>query len=113
MTPRSAVAFMVLQMLLAGGSQPLPAASSVQSQGNGSVSRVETQAGGRVEAVVSGRNAVIDVNGDHVEIDDGRLTLNGVSYGRVREGSTVIFRLAGGKKTLLVDDRLRHPVEAR
>ncbi|RAR63483.1 hypothetical protein BCL93_102222 [Onishia taeanensis] len=115
MNAKSMATFMVLQMMLAGGSQSVPAATSVHTQGGGSVvvSSTRTAAGGStVEAAVSGRNAVIDVNGDHVEIKDGRLTLNGVSYGRVQERSTVIYRIVGGEKRLLVDGVVRRPVKA-
>lgn len=116
MNSKSMTTFMVLQMMLAGGSLSVPAATSVvHTQGGGSVvvSSTRTTAGGStVEAAVSGRNAVIDVNGDHVEIKDGRLTLNGVSYGRVQERSTVIYRIVGGEKRLLVDGVVRRPVKA-
>lgn len=106
---------LALPALWAGGSEPVSAANSVNMQGASavSISSMSTASGGSVEAVVSGANAVIDVNNDHVEIDDGRLTLNGVSYGRVDERSTVTYRVSGGEKTLLVDGRVRRPVEDR
>lgn len=113
MNSRSMAAFLVLQLLLAGGSQSLPAATSVQTHGGGSVSSMSTisSSSSTVEAVVSGRNAQIDINGDHVEIKGGRLTLNGVFYGRVHDRSTVIYRVVNGEKTLLVDGRVRRPAK--
>ncbi|WP_458525631.1 hypothetical protein [Onishia taeanensis] len=113
MNSRSMAAFLVLQLLLAGGSEPLPAATSVQAHGEGSVLSKGRRSGSSssVEAMVSGGNARIDVNGDHVEIKGGRLMLNGVSYGRVHERSTVIYRVVDGEKTLLVDGRVRRPAK--
>ncbi|WP_192035343.1 hypothetical protein [Halomonas sp. YLGW01] len=114
MNPRSMAALMVLQLLLAGGSESVPAATSVQSQGSSAVvSSLRSGAGSVVEAAVSGRNAVIEVNGDHVELADGRLTLNGTPYGRVDERSTVIYRLEDGERSLRVDGRIRQPMGDR
>jgi hypothetical protein len=62
-----------------------------------------------VEAVVTGPNAVIAVNGDRVEIKDGRLSVNGVAYGTVGEQSTVTYRVEGKVRTLLVDGVERRP----
>lgn len=52
---------------------------------------------------------MIIINGDRVEIKDGKLTLNGVSYGTVSKQSVVKYTVNGKVKKLLVDGVERKP----
>ncbi|HET8700500.1 MAG TPA: hypothetical protein VFL97_02400 [Nitrococcus sp.] len=56
-----------------------------------------------------GQNGVITINGDRVEVKDGKLTLNGISYGTVGEQSVVKYIVHGSAKRLLVDGAERKP----
>ncbi|QFU00525.1 hypothetical protein FIU83_02585 [Halomonas sp. THAF5a] len=88
------------------------AATAVAGSATGAiVSSAVSDGHATAEAVVTGPNAVIAVNGDRVEIKQGRLSLNGVPYGTVDERSVVIYRVTGVSKTLLVDGRERRPLE--
>lgn len=88
------------------------AATAVAGSATGAIVSSAVSGGhATAEAVVTGPNAVIAVNGDRVEIKQGRLSLNGVSYGTVDERSVVTYRVTGVRKTLLVDGRERRPLE--
>lgn len=67
--------------------------------------------GSRAEAVISGRQGTISLNGDRVEVRDGKLTWNGVSYGTVGKNSVVKYTVDGSVKKLFVDgvERLPEP----
>jgi len=64
-----------------------------------------------VEAVLTGPNAQVVVNGDRIELRDGRLSINGASYGAVGARSVVRYRVRAGERTVLVDGVVRHPAE--
>ncbi|WP_163558002.1 hypothetical protein [Halomonas sp. NO4] len=90
-------------------------AASGLAWGQSSVSSVvvSSSAGGHAsaEAVITGPDAAVAVNGDRLEVRDGRLTLNGVAYGRVADGETVTYRVRDGVRTLQVDGVPREPME--
>ncbi|WP_280546216.1 hypothetical protein [Halomonas sp. 11-S5] len=67
--------------------------------------------GAVVEAVLTGHSARVAVNGDRVERYDGRLIVNGVSYGTVDAQAVVRYRVRGDERTVLVDDLVRAPAE--
>lgn len=73
-----------------------------------SVSSV-SHGGSRAEAVISGRQGTISLNGDRVEVRDGKLMWNGVSYGTVGKHSVVKYTVDGSVKKLFVDGVERLP----
>jgi len=80
-------------------------AESVSSFVTSSVTNGQSTA----EATVSGQNGVITVNGDKVEIKDGRLSVNGIPYGTVGAHSVVKYTVNGKVKKLFVDGVERKP----
>jgi hypothetical protein len=65
--------------------------------------------GSHAEAVISGPHGTISLNGDRVEVRDGKLTVNGVSYGTVGKNSVVKYTVHGSVKKLFVDGVERLP----
>ncbi|BBA33256.1 uncharacterized protein sS8_1296 [Methylocaldum marinum] len=61
------------------------------------------------QAVISGQQGKISLNGDRVEVRDGRVTWNGVSYGAVGKKSIVTYVVDGSVKRLFVDGVERLP----
>lgn len=102
---RHLVAGLVLALVVMAGIAQ--AGSSVISAGVSSASGESTA----VEAVLVGANAGVAVNGDRVELHDGRLIVNGVSYGTVKAQAVVRYRVRGGERTVLVDGVVRAPAE--
>ncbi|WP_156776866.1 hypothetical protein [Nitrococcus mobilis] len=75
--------------------------SSSISTGSGSSSTAQ--------ATITGQNGLIIINGDRVEVKNGKLFLNGVSYGAVNERSVVKYTVQGNVKKLFVDGVARNP----
>ncbi|VWB48540.1 sugar ABC transporter ATPase [Burkholderia lata] len=66
--------------------------------------------GGCSSAVLQGDRATAMVNGDHIEVRDGTVYVNGRSYGAVTPAQTVEYVAAPGGRTLKVDGAIRTPV---
>jgi hypothetical protein len=79
--------------------------SSVVSSSISSVS----VGGSHAQAVITGQHGTIALNGDRVEVKDGRLTWNGVPYGTVGKNSVVKYIVNGSVKKLFVDEIERQP----
>lgn len=88
-----------------------PLAIAATSTGAAIISSTSSVSGNRstAEATLTGQNGVLIVNGDRVELNDGELTLNGVSYGTVSKRSVVKYTVKGNVKRLLVDGVERKP----
>jgi hypothetical protein len=82
------------------------AATAVTSAAAGSTQSSQSNSS---ESTITGSNGVIIVNGDTVKVENGRLTVNGVSYGTVENQSVVRYSVKGDTKKLFVDDVERHP----
>ena len=78
------------------------AAQAWQSSAS-SVSSGAASAGSSSEAIFTGNDGRHIVDGDVVEIKAGRLSVNGLPYGRVKTQSVVRYSVQGKKKTLFVD----------
>ncbi|WP_280552781.1 hypothetical protein [Halomonas sp. 25-S5] len=92
----------------------LLAMTGIAQAGSSISSAVVSSASGEgavVEAVLTGPSARVAVNGDRVERYDGRLIVNGVSYGTVDAQAVVRYRVRGDERTVLVDDVVRAPAE--
>jgi hypothetical protein len=59
---------------------------------------------------MSGGNSVSIVNGDRVQIKGGKVTVNGSSYGAVKENAVVKYVVKRDEKKLFVDGVERKPV---
>ena len=93
----------LLTVALIVGYSPLAvAASSTYTSVSSSMSSV-SGSGSTAEATISGQNGQIVVNGDRIEVKDGKLTWNGVPYGEVDERAVVKYTVNGGEKRLFVD----------
>lgn len=55
------------------------------------------------QATMRGKNGAINLNGDRVELKEGKLTVNGTSYGSVDAQSIVKYTVKGKEKKLWVD----------
>ncbi|MCO6440031.1 MAG: hypothetical protein J5I81_02855 [Nitrococcus mobilis] len=84
------------------------AGTSVTTSVSSSIS-TRSGSGSTAQASVSGQNGLIVINGDRVEVKDGKLFLNGVSYGTVGERSVVKYTVKGNVKKLSVDGVARNP----
>jgi|GEM_PF-1709631 len=65
--------------------------------------------GSHAQAVITGQHGIIALNGDQVEVKDGRLTWNGVPHGTVGKNSVVKYVVNGSVKKLFVDGVERQP----
>lgn len=92
----------VTLVLMVGQSPSAVAGSSSYTSASSSISSV-SGSGLTAEATISGRNGQIVVNGDRIEVKDGKLTWNGVPYGRVDERAVVKYTVKDGVKKLFVD----------
>lgn len=72
-----------------------------------SVSLSTSQSGASSEASFTGNDGRHTVNDDVIEIRQGQLSVNGVSYGTVSPQSFIRYRVQGDKKTLIVDGKMR------
>ncbi|WP_230945614.1 hypothetical protein [Burkholderia pseudomultivorans] len=61
-------------------------------------------------AVLKGEHGTATVNGDKVELRQGTVYVNGISYGAVTPAQTVEYDVARGARTLRVDGEVRTPV---
>lgn len=80
-----------------------------------SASSAVVNAGGgttAAEVVVTGPHAVVVVNGDRLELREGRLRVNGIAFGTVDERAIVTYRVRDGVASVLVDGVVRRPVES-
>jgi hypothetical protein len=66
--------------------------------------------GQSVSAVLAGSGGSIQVNGDHLEVKNGELILNRVSYGNVGKTSVIHYTVKVGMKTVTVDGIVRQPL---
>jgi hypothetical protein len=92
----------LLLMCSTGQGTAAYAANVSSSTVSSSVSSVSL-GGSHAQAVISGQQGIISINGDRVEVKDGRLTWNGVSYGTVGKNSVVKYIANGSVKKLFVD----------
>ncbi|MEM5310453.1 sugar ABC transporter ATPase [Paraburkholderia sp. JHI869] len=60
-------------------------------------------------AVLQGEHASAQVQGDSVELRDGNVYVNDVSYGAVTHDQSVEYDVTRDKRTLLVDGKVRTP----
>ncbi|MGX2040794.1 hypothetical protein ACWJKU_11785 [Methylocaldum sp. MU1018] len=74
--------------------------SSISSVSNGNSS---------AQAVITGQRGTVALNGDRIEVKDGRLTWNGVPHGTVGKNSVVKYIVNGTVKKLFVDGIERLP----
>ncbi|MBR7896294.1 sugar ABC transporter ATPase [Burkholderia multivorans] len=61
-------------------------------------------------AVLKGERGTATVDGDKVELKQGAVYVNGISYGAVTPAQTVEYDVARGARTLRVDGEVRTPV---
>ncbi len=94
--------------LTIGHSPSAVAGTSVSSSVSSSIS-MGSGSSSTAQASVTGQNGLIVINGDRVEVKDGKLFLNGVSYGRVGKHSVVKYTVKGNVKQLFVDGIARNP----
>lgn len=87
----------------------LACSSSVNAGSGSSTSSSAVSSSSSSEIVFSGNNGIHEVNGDKVEVRDGLLRVNGISYGRVKNSSVVKYSVNGDKRILTVDGLVRHP----
>jgi hypothetical protein len=62
-----------------------------------------------VGAVLQGQHASAQVQGDSVELRDGQVYVNDLSYGAVTREQSVEYDVRRDKRTLLVDGKVRTP----
>lgn len=60
-------------------------------------------------AVLQGERASAQVQGDSVELRDGKVYVNDLSYGAVTREQSVEYDVRRNKRTLLVDGKVRTP----
>ncbi|MCP3720465.1 sugar ABC transporter ATPase [Paraburkholderia sp. CNPSo 3281] len=60
-------------------------------------------------AVLQGEHASAQVQGDAVELRDGKVYVNDLSYGAVTREQSVEYDVRQDKRTLLVDGKVRTP----
>ncbi|HYE35361.1 hypothetical protein [Methylocaldum sp.] len=84
------------------------AATNSSSTVSSSISSVSV-GGSHAQAVITGQHGTIALNGDRVEVKDGRLTWNGVPHGVVGKNSVVKYTVNGTVKKLFVDGVERRP----
>lgn len=80
------------------------AACSAQQPVSGAASSTHS------EAVLAAPNAKARVGADRVEVQDGEIRVNGISYGRVPDGAKVRYVLENGQSHLSVDGVERTPL---
>lgn len=106
-----AVSFFISSLTLALATGQNPAAIAGTSISSTVISSTSSVSGSSstAEATLTGQNGVIIINGDRVEVKNGKLSLNGVSYGTVGKQSVVKYTVQGRVKKLLVDGVERKP----
>ncbi|MDN7436084.1 sugar ABC transporter ATPase [Burkholderia multivorans] len=60
-------------------------------------------------AVLKGERGTATVDGDKIELKQGTVYVNGISYGAVTPAQTVEYDVARGARTLRVDGEVRTP----
>ncbi|MDN7184698.1 S26 family signal peptidase [Caballeronia sp. SEWSISQ10-4 2] len=60
-------------------------------------------------AVLKGERGTARIGGDTIELKDGTVYVNGVSYGAVTPTKTVEYDVTRDKRTLVVDGKIRSP----
>ncbi|GGC40237.1 sugar ABC transporter ATPase [Paraburkholderia caffeinilytica] len=60
-------------------------------------------------AVLKGERGTARVGGDTIELKDGAVYVNGISYGAVTPAQTVEYDVTRDKRTLAVDGKARSP----
>lgn len=60
-------------------------------------------------AVLKGEQGTARVGGDTIELKDGTVYVNGISYGAVTPAQTVEYDVTRDKRTLAVDGKVRSP----
>lgn len=63
----------------------------------------------RSTASISGQNSTVVINGDTVRVHDSTLSVNGVSYGKVKDDDLVEYQVRNGEKILTVNGVARSP----
>ncbi|VWC73901.1 sugar ABC transporter ATPase [Burkholderia lata] len=66
--------------------------------------------GGSSSTVLQGDRAIAVANGDRVELRDGTVYVNGISYGAVTPAQKVEYLVTPDGRTLKVDGAIRTPV---
>jgi len=82
----------------------LVACGEASGVAHGSNARSTTTSNAGVQsATISGEAAHAVVGGDRIAIDEGKVYLNGVAYGRVKPDSQVTYVVSAKERVLLVD----------
>jgi hypothetical protein len=87
--------------------------AACEHSSSGRSSATTTNSEGRTVATLEGPKASADVAGDRVEIRDDSVYVKGVCYGTVPKGARVTYLVDPGKRTLLVDNEPRTPVQTK
>ncbi|WP_230986204.1 hypothetical protein [Burkholderia multivorans] len=85
----------------------LPDRPGVSTNAETTVRSFSTQ--GCAGAVLKGERGTATVDGDKVELKQGAVYVNGISYGTVAPAQTVEYDVARGTRTLRVDGEVRTP----
>jgi hypothetical protein len=99
-----------LSSVFANGITMNPESLYINTSASSSASTSSSTGNFSSEASFTAHNGVHKVNGDTVEVKDGSLSVNGVSYGQVEKNSLVKYSVKRNKKVLTVDGAVRQPV---
>ncbi|WP_175896602.1 sugar ABC transporter ATPase [Burkholderia pseudomultivorans] len=86
----------------------LPGQQGASMNSDTTVRSFSTQ--GCAGAVLKGEHGTATVDGDKIELKQGTVYVNGMSYGAVTPAQTVEYDVARGTRTLRVDGEVRTPV---
>lgn len=84
--------------------------SSAPHAGTTAIHSTSTHGKNFASASMTGKNGIITINGDTVQVDNGKLTVNGLFYGMVDQHAVIRYNVHNGIKKLFVDNTERTPV---
>ncbi len=84
--------------------------SSASAASFSTSSSASNSSGANSELTFTGNRGIHKVNEDVLEVKDGTLEVNGVSYGKISDRSIIKYTVQGNEKTIYVDGVVRKPV---
>lgn len=83
--------------------------SSASTASSSITSSVSTSSDSNSELTFTGNSGRHKVNEDVVEVKNGVLEVNGISYGRVSDEAVIKYTVHGNKKAVYINGELRKP----